>query len=211
MGKVKYMSQIEEKTNGRGGLSEDELMKNVVARLVVGEHVDFKDKFKLLKFAIRKAWSYSPEAKLEKQKFGEFAVDYNADKTPKLGDLCADYSFSIDSEDGEFLGECGLALEDGHLELWMFDKSDIKTGKIVYFFGEKNRPSKLDESVDPEKIIDLFSLNPREEVVVIETTSLKLSVSFIDVVFEYHPEGGIKKMGHFSAQIHVSRKELGRS
>lgn len=179
-------------------------LTKILERLASGE-ASWRERLKAIRYAL--TGSFVPSKETQKEKFGEFAVDYNADKTPKLGDLYADYSFSIDSEDGEFLGECGLVLESGHLELWMFDKSDIKTGKILYFFGEENRPLKLDGSVDSEKVIDFLSLDPNEEAVIIETNSLELSVSFGGVTFEYKDGGGIKKMDHFSAKIHVSRKD----
>ncbi len=179
-------------------------LTEIFKKLASGE-ANWQERLKAVRYAL--TGTFTPSKETQKKQFGEFAIDYKAAKNSKLGDLYADYSFPIDSEDGQFLGECGLTLEGGHLEIWMFDKLDIKTGKIVYFFGEKNRPSKLDNSVDPEKVIDFLSLSPNEEVVVIETNSLNLSIRFEDVVFEYKENGGIEKIDRFSAKIHVSRKD----
>lgn len=55
----------------------------------------------------------------------------------KLGDDLFDDSFSIDSQSGEFLGECGVSISETigvgdpkkvtAFEVWLFDKNDIQT------------------------------------------------------------------------------------
>jgi len=63
--------------------------------------------------------------------FGVYEVEYH------YGDVDFDCSFSIESEDGTFLGECGVGLAEAGFgddaqrveafEIWLFDKSDIRT------------------------------------------------------------------------------------
>jgi len=71
-------------------------------------------------------WEASGEALL-----GRFVTTY------KLGEDTYDESFSIETPAGEFLGECGVGISDivgngepdkvAAFEVWLFDKSDIRT------------------------------------------------------------------------------------
>ncbi len=86
----------------------------------------------------------------------EFEVNCDSSKPSEM-----DQAFSIDDDDGTFLGECGVGLENGVLQVWLFDKNDIKTDTAYFYFGEKNRPKdpgnvRIDEKnlIDLEKIVD---------------------------------------------------------
>jgi len=71
------------------------------------------------------------EAAGDEAPIGQFMASY------KLGDDLFDDSFSIDSDSGEFLGECGIGISEtigvgDHkkvtaFEVWLFDKNDIQT------------------------------------------------------------------------------------
>jgi hypothetical protein len=82
---------------------------------------------------------------------GRFYTDY------QLGEDTYDESFSIESPTGEFLGECGMGISeiigDGEpdkvtaFEVWLFDKSDIRTVTKVlmseYAYGDDALRAKL--------------------------------------------------------------------
>ncbi len=74
----------------------------------------------------------APEIKRDETALGHFVTKYT------FGDDHYDESFSIETAAGDFLGECGVgiseSLEEGGvpskvtaLEVWLFDKSDIRT------------------------------------------------------------------------------------
>lgn len=91
------------------------------------------------------------EAKADEGNLGPFTSTFT------LGDDDYDESFSIESSTGEFLGECGIGvseiIESGPpdrvtaFEVWLFDKSDIRTVTKVlmsdYAFNEPGLRDKL--------------------------------------------------------------------
>ena len=80
-----------------------------------------------------------------------------------MGDDHYDPSFSIELESGEFMGECGVGVSEilgtgtpnkvTAFEVWLFDKSDIRTvTKVVmsdYAFGDDALKTKLAPKGDP--------------------------------------------------------------
>ena len=72
-----------------------------------------------------------PGAVLPHEALGIFEAEY------RFGDDDFDSSFSVETEDGEFLGECGVGISDvleaddaqhvDAFEIWLFDKGDIRT------------------------------------------------------------------------------------
>jgi hypothetical protein len=99
------------------------------------------------------------------------AVDWGADGPPLVqfvtnyvfGDDHYDPSFSIEMENGEFMGECGVGVSESigvgapnkvtAFEVWLFDKSDIRTVTKVllsdYAFGDEAMRAKLAPKGEP--------------------------------------------------------------
>jgi hypothetical protein len=81
---------------------------------------------------VEEGWEGQPAAVSgEEPPMMQFMASY------KLGDDLFDDSFSIDSQSGEFLGECGVSISETigvgdpkkvtAFEVWLFDKNDIQT------------------------------------------------------------------------------------
>lgn len=110
--------------------------------------------------------------------------------TYMLGDDLFDDSFSIDSQSGEFLGECGVGISEtigvgdpkkvAAFEVWMFDKNDIQTVTKVVM-----SPHTFNDSVFRGKLEskgELFAAGPRKQVV-LETQTLQMVVTVVDVQY----------------------------
>jgi hypothetical protein len=105
-----------------------------------------------------------------------------------LGDDLYDESFSIDTQGGEFLGEYGVGVSETigvgepkkvtALEVWLFDKNDIKTATKVlmstHAFNDMNLRSRLEAKGE------LIMLNPGEQII-LETATLQLLVTITDL------------------------------
>lgn len=114
--------------------------------------------------------------------------------TYRQGDDLYDDSFSIDSINGEFLGECGVGIAETigvgepkkvtALEVWLFDKNDIQTVTKVL----------LSEHANNDQTIRQRLLSKGEPVQVepgmkfsMETASLQLEARVIDMVYARGP------------------------
>ena len=108
-----------------------------------------------------------------------------------LGDDYFDPSFSIEIENDEFLGECGIGISETigepdpkkvtAFEAWLFDKSDIKTvTKVLASEFAMNEPD-LYAKLEP-KGEDVILLKPGMEVV-LETTALRVQAKIRE--FQY--------------------------
>ena len=114
--------------------------------------------------------------------------------TYRQGDDLYDDSFSIDSINGEFLGECGVGIAETigvgepkkvtALEVWLFDKNDIQTVTKVL----------LSEHASNDQSIRQRLLSKGEPVqvepgmrFVMETASLQLEARVIDLVYARGP------------------------
>ncbi|MGD2048346.1 MAG: hypothetical protein PVH03_02565, partial [Chloroflexota bacterium] len=101
-----------------------------------------------------------------------------------------DESFSIENEDGDFLGECGVGLSDTigtetpknvtAFEVWLFDKNDIRTvTKVVMsdhaFFDEAIK-AKLAPKGEPV-------LARPNETIVLETASLIVNAEIVELEY----------------------------
>jgi hypothetical protein len=117
---------------------------------------------------------------------GHFVTTYN------LGHDTYDESFSIETPMGEFLGECGVgiseALEAGEqakkvtaFEVWLFDKSDIRTVTKVlmspYAYNDEALRARLAPKGDPV-------LAELGKSIVLETTSLRVDARVVDVEYD---------------------------
>ncbi len=122
-----------------------------------------------------------------------------------FGDDDFDRSFSIESQEGEFLGECGLSVSDimdiqdaqrvDAFEVWLFDKGDIRTvSKILvspYAFEDESLREELDTKGD--LIVAETGLT-----FPLETLSLKVKVIVEEVDYlpaEDMPEGIFSRLG----------------
>ncbi len=118
-----------------------------------------------------------------------------------LGDDLYDESFSIDTGGGEFLGEYGVGVSEtvgvgepkkvAALEIWLFDKNDIKTATKVlmseYAYNDPNIRARLEPKGE------LIVVKPQEQVL-LETETLQLLATVVDM--EYGA-GAMPQKSHF--------------
>ena len=107
-----------------------------------------------------------------------------------LGDDLYDESFSIDSQAGEFLGEYGVGVSETlgvgepkkvtAIEIWLFDKNDIKTATKVlmsaHAFGDQNIRGRLEAKGE------LVPIQPQGQVM-LETATLQLLATVVDLEY----------------------------
>jgi hypothetical protein len=107
-----------------------------------------------------------------------------------LGDDHYDPSFSIELENGEFMGECGVGISETigagepdkvtALEAWLFDKNDIRTVTKVlmskYAFNDEALRTKLAPKGEP-------TLVREGEDLILETKMLRLRVHVVEVLY----------------------------
>jgi hypothetical protein len=113
-----------------------------------------------------------------------------------------DDSFSIDTDAGEFLGECGVGIGETigvgspdkvtALEVWLFDKNDIRTETKVlmsaHAFHDEALRSKLAPKGEPV-LAELF------QVITLETASLQVTARITEM--EYG-NGGMPERSFFA-------------
>jgi len=106
------------------------------------------------------------------------------------GDDLYDDSFSIDSANGEFLGECGVGISDtvgvgdpkkvSAFEVWLFDKNDIQTVTKVLMssraMGDANTLQRLSAKGEP------ILVEPGKQIL-LETASLQLQAKVVELVY----------------------------
>ena len=107
-----------------------------------------------------------------------------------LGDDLYDESFSIDTPSGDFLGEYGVGVSETigvgdpkkvtALEIWLFDKNDIKTATKVlmstHAFSDAGIRSRLEAKGE------LIQVEPQKQVV-LETETLQLLATVVDLQY----------------------------
>lgn len=107
-----------------------------------------------------------------------------------LGDDLYDESFSIDTPSGDFLGEYGVGVSETigvgdpkkvtALEIWLFDKNDIKTATKVlmsaHAFGDAAIRSRLEAKGE------LIQVEPQKQVM-LETETLQLLATVVDLQY----------------------------
>jgi len=107
-----------------------------------------------------------------------------------LGDDLYDESFSIDTGGGEFLGEYGVGVSEtigvgepkkvAALEIWLFDKNDIKTATKVLMSEHAFNDTNIRARLEPKG--DLHVVRPGEQVL-LETETLQLLATAVDVQY----------------------------
>jgi hypothetical protein len=114
--------------------------------------------------------------------------------TYRQGDDLYDDSFSIDSVNGEFLGECGVGIAETigvgdpkkvtALEVWLFDKNDIQTVTKVLMSEHANNDPALRQRLLSKGEPILIEPGMR---FLMETASLQLEAHVIDMVYARGP------------------------
>ncbi len=105
-----------------------------------------------------------------------------------LGDDLYDESFSIDTSGGEFLGEYGVGVSETigvgepkkvtALEVWLFDKNDIKTATKVLMTEHAYNDPNIRARLEPKG--ELVVVKAGEQVL-LETLTLQLLATVVDM------------------------------
>ena len=104
-----------------------------------------------------------------------------------LGDDLYDESFSIDTGSGEFLGEYGVGISEiigvgepkkvTALEIWLFDKNDIKTATKVLMSAHAFADPAVRSRLEPKG--ELVLVQPHAQIL-LETATLQLLATIVD-------------------------------
>lgn len=107
-----------------------------------------------------------------------------------LGDDLYDESFSIDTQAGEFMGEYGVGVSEAigvgepkkvtALEIWLFDKNDIKTATKVLMSKHAFNDASIRARLEPKG--ELVVVEPQAQVL-LETATLQLLVTIVDLEY----------------------------
>jgi hypothetical protein len=109
--------------------------------------------------------------------------------TYAFGDDRYDMSSSIETAGGDFLGECGVGISESlggtpekitALEVWVFDKNDVRTVTKVLMSEHAFNDSALRAKLAPKG--DAVLARPGE-VVELKTQTLKINARLVDVVY----------------------------
>ncbi|HNK64614.1 MAG TPA: hypothetical protein PKL78_15265 [Anaerolineales bacterium] len=111
-----------------------------------------------------------------------------------LGDDLYDESFSIDTQAGEFMGEYGVGVAEiigvgdpkkvTALEIWLFDKNDIKTATKVLMSQHAFSDLGIRSRLEPKG--ELVVVEPRSQVL-LETATLQLLATVSDLEYGKGP------------------------
>jgi hypothetical protein len=111
-----------------------------------------------------------------------------------LGDDLYDESFSIDTQAGEFLGEYGVGVSEAigvgdpkkitALEIWLFDKNDIKTATKVLMSEHAYSDAGIRSRLEPKG--ELILAEPRGQIL-LETATLQLLATVVDLEYGRGP------------------------
>lgn len=107
-----------------------------------------------------------------------------------LGDDLYDESFSVDAPSGDFLGEYGVGVSETMvsgepkkvtaIEIWLFDKNDIKTATKVlmsaYSFNDQTIRARLESKGE-------LALMEKDKQVMLETQTLQLLATVVDLEY----------------------------
>lgn len=107
-----------------------------------------------------------------------------------LGDDLYDESFSIDTGSGEFLGEYGVGVSEiigvgepkkvTALEIWLFDKNDIKTATKVLMSRHAFADPGIRSRLEPKG--ELVQMEPQAQIL-LETATLQLLATIVDIEY----------------------------
>lgn len=110
--------------------------------------------------------------------------------TYMLGDDLYDESFSIDTSSGEFLGEYGVGVSEiigvgepkkvTAVEIWLFDKNDIKTATKVLMSSHAFADPAIRSRLEPKG--ELVMVEPQAQIL-LETATLQLLATIVDIEY----------------------------
>ena len=111
-----------------------------------------------------------------------------------LGDDLYDESFSIDTQAGEFMGEYGVGVSEAigvgdpkkvtALEIWLFDKNDIKTATKVLMSNHAFNDPTIRARLEPKG--ELVIVEPQSQIL-LETATLQLLATVVDLEYGHGP------------------------
>jgi len=111
-----------------------------------------------------------------------------------LGDDLYDESFSIDTAAGEFMGEYGVGVSEAigvgepkkvtALEIWLFDKNDIKTATKVLMSQHAFSDPAIRSRLEPKG--ELVLVEPQAQIL-LETATLQLLATVVDLEYGQGP------------------------
>jgi hypothetical protein len=111
-----------------------------------------------------------------------------------LGDDLYDESFSIDTQAGEFMGEYGVGVSEAigvgepkkvtALEIWLFDKNDIKTATKVLMSQHAFNDPGIRSRLEPKG--ELVIVTPQAQIL-LETATLQLLATVVDLEYGRGP------------------------
>lgn len=111
-----------------------------------------------------------------------------------LGDDLYDESFSIDTPAGEFMGEYGVGVSEAigvgdpkkvtALEIWLFDKNDIKTATKVLMSPHAFNDPSIRSRLEPKG--ELVVVEPHAQIL-LETATLQLLATVVDLEYGQGP------------------------
>jgi hypothetical protein len=111
-----------------------------------------------------------------------------------LGDDLYDESFSIDTGAGEFMGEYGVGVSEvigvgdpkkvTALEIWLFDKNDIKTATKVLMSQHAFSDVGIRSRLEPKG--ELVQVAPQAQIL-LETATLQLLATIVDLEYGKGP------------------------
>jgi len=118
-----------------------------------------------------------------------------------LGDDLYDESFSIDTQGGDFLGEYGVGVSETigvgdpkkvtALEIWLFDKNDIKTATKVLMTAHAYNDPTIRARLEPKG--ELILVEPQKQIM-LETETLQLLANVVDLQYG---EGAMPRSSFF--------------
>lgn len=107
-----------------------------------------------------------------------------------VGDDLYDESFSIDAQGGDFLGEYGVGVSEtigvgdpkkvAALEIWLFDKNDIKTATKVLMTEHAYNDAGIRSRLEPKG--ELILVEPQGQIL-LETKTLQLLATVVDLQY----------------------------
>jgi hypothetical protein len=110
--------------------------------------------------------------------------------TFELGDDGYDESFGVETETSEFLGECGVAISElvgtgapekpAGFDIWLFDKSDIRTVTKVVVAAGANQDEALRAKLGAKGETVVAQ---KGEVIELETAALRVRARIVDLTY----------------------------
>ena len=107
-----------------------------------------------------------------------------------LGDNLYDESFSIETQSGDFMGEYGVGISETigvgdpkkvtAMELWLFDKNDIKTATKVLMSPHAYNDPEIRQKLEAKG--ELVLVEPKKQIM-LETETLQLLATIADVEY----------------------------